>query len=232
MKILLGLTILLSMIILNSCSLTYIPSAPVVFNHEKEGDLSIDFKQGGFSRNLQGGYAVSDNFNVGFSVSSLYAGDVTVVSTTYQGTNAYDLNVIGGYYKKFNENTLFEMNAGAGAIFMDNEAYLSYNKLYVQPTIGFTSKSSNTIFNIGLRTLGTSRITNINQQDTIYYSGFLEPFLSLNTGKQVHFLMQAGLSLPIVPYELGEASPFIFNFGIGYSIGTKQKKEAELLDIK
>ncbi len=202
------------------------------FNHEKEGDLSIDFKQGGFSSNLQGGYAVSDNFNIGLSVSSLYAGDVTVVSTTYQGTNAYDLNVLGGYYTKFNENTLFEMNAGAGAIFTNNESYLAYNKLYVQPTIGFKSKSNFTVFNIGLRALGTSRTIDDRQLDTIYYSGFVEPFLSLNTGKQVHFLMQAGLSLPVITYELGEASPFIFNFGIGYSIGTKPKKEAEILDIK
>jgi len=225
MKAVFSILIISLVFVLSSCSLTYIPSAPVVFNHEKEGDLSLDLRQGGYSTNFQGGYAITDNFNLGMSFSSLYTGDVTVSSVYYEGTSASDLSLIGGYYTKLSDNAMFEINTGFGSVFMSNEAFKAYTKLYLQPTIGFRSKSQTTAFNIGLRTVGTSRNYVDSQVDTLYYNGFIEPFLSLSTGRQVHFLMQAGLSTPIIPYQIGEASPFIFNIGIGYTINTKSEKQ-------
>jgi hypothetical protein len=232
MKVLLGFTIVASIWVLSSCQITYIPSAPIVFNHEQEGDLSVDFKQGLLSSNLQGGYAITDNVNIGASISSLYTGDVVVNSTLYEGTNAYDLSLVAGYYTKLNANTLFELNAGGGAIFINNPDIQSYNKAYLQPSIGFQSKSKGTVFNLGVRTLGTSLYFSNTNTDTIYYNGYAEPFMSLTTGKKIHFLMQAGLSIPIMDNQVMDASPFIFNIGIGYSLGTKRKDDANADQIK
>ena len=225
MKILFIASVTALVFILGSCSFIYIPSAPVVFNHENEGDLSVDLRQGGFSTNLNVGYAIKDNINIGTSISSLYTGDASVNGRTYEGTQAYDLGLIAGYFTKPSENTIFELNASAGSIFLNNDAIRNYAKVYLQPSIGFQSKNKSTVFNMGFRALGTSATSDFMQRDTLYYAGYFEPFLSLSAGKKVHFLMQAGVSVPLVENTLGDVSPFLLNFGIGYSIGTKKKPE-------
>ncbi|MDB9882354.1 hypothetical protein N8368_04490 [Bacteroidia bacterium] len=209
----------------SGCAPVYIPSAPMVFNNDKKGDYSVNYRQGFYSSNLQVGYAVNDNLNVGGTLSALYTGDASVGSILYEGLRGIDFNAVVGYYNKFYEYNIFELNAGVGPIAMDENLGLNnYLKAYIQPSITFNSRGeTRTDFTLLTRVVGTSFSEAFNR-DTVVNLGYVEPVLSLSIGNQLRFNTQLGISLPFNQEYLRDYSPFIFNMGIGYTI-LKTKKE-------
>lgn len=211
---------------LASCAPLYIPNSPMIFNHDEQGDVSVNFRQGSFSSNLQVAYAATDNFNIGLMGSSLYTGESTAFNVYYPGTSAQEINVIGGYYKKISSTNMIEFNAGAGAVYLKYpENITNYYNGFIQPTVTFGSRRDNTKFSCATRLKGCSFSEYDGRKDTAMFRGFFEPLLSFSTGDRMHFLMQAGISARLQPEVNYDYSPFIFNIGVGYTFkpSTKHK---------
>ena len=173
-------------------------------------------RQGAFSTNLQGGYAVTDNINIGANLSALYTGESAFWNTTYDATQAYEIDLIAGYYSKFSEKHLFQINASAGAVEVTKPSFRSqYYKGYLQPSITFLMPRNRSQFTILTRVLGTSYIDVEDGLDYVYNAGYIEPMIDWSIGDKFMFKTQLGLSLPLT--ELGRSySPVVFNIGFGY----------------
>jgi hypothetical protein len=213
--------------ILGGCSPIYIPNAPMVFNNEKQGDYEINYRQGAYSSNLQGGYAVTDNINIGLVASSLYSAESSVGSTVYEASKALEANIVAGYYKKFTSRNLFEMNVGLGSVFMSKPQDIQdYYKVYAQPSITFLGNEgeTDTDFSMIAKVVGTSFTVNNGFTDTTVYQGYFEPVLSFSVGNQFRFNTQMGVSIRFQENYFNRHSPFIFNMGIGYTLPRKRDK--------
>jgi len=219
--------VLLAGIILGGCSPIYIPNAPMVFNNEKQGDYEVNYRQGIYSSNLQGGYAVTDNLNIGLSASSLYSAESGVGNTVYPGSKALEANLVAGYYNKFTSKNLFEMNMGLGSVFMtEPENVKDYYKFYAQPTLTFLGNEgrTDTDFSMIAKVVGTSLTINEGAKDTTVFQGYFEPVLSFSVGNQLRFNTQMGVSIRFQENYFNRYSPFIFNMGIGYTLPRKREK--------
>ncbi|PCJ66437.1 MAG: hypothetical protein COA58_06575 [Bacteroidetes bacterium] len=219
--------IFIGALILSGCSPVYIPNAPFVFNNQQQGDYEVNYRQGAYSSNLQGGYAISDNLNLGLALSSLYSAESSVASTVYKATKAYDVNIVAGYYNKFTAKHVFEMNAGVGSVFMSEPQNIKdYYKFYVQPSITFagTEGRTDTDFTMLTRLVGTSFRSIEGASDTSVFQGYIEPVLSFSVGNQFRFNTQLGVSLGLQENYFKHHSPFIFNIGIGYTLPRKREE--------
>jgi hypothetical protein len=215
---------------LSSCSPVYIPNSPFVFNNDQKGDYSINFRQGAYSSNLQGGYAINDNLNAGVSVSALYSPATTGTFST-QGTEALDVGAVFGYYNKITSQNTFELNAGLGPIFYTQPSGISnYAKAFIQPSFTFSSKGNTRAdFTLLVRGVGITFNDSRRGLDTTLTKAYIEPVMSLAIGNQIRFNTQFGLSV-LTPEQYDgnyDPSPFIFNVGIGYTI-PRNRKEATL----
>lgn len=220
--------LILVVLSITSCAPVYIPSAPLVFNNEEEGDYFVALRQGSFSTNLQGGYAVNDNFNIGGSVSALYTGDASVASTSYEGSNAAEVNLVAGYYNKFTATHIFELNGGVGPVFLQSADQVSdYFKGYVQPSITFVGngrkKTNLTLLTRFVGATFNEEYSNQPVRDSVVNLGYIEPAMSFSIGNAFKFNSQLGLSLPMGGNNSSyNVSPFIFNIGIAYAIPRKR----------
>lgn len=221
-SIILSLSVIL---LIASCAPVYIPSSPVIFHSEEQGDFSATVRQGFYSTNVQAGIAVTDHINIGVQGSKLYSGESSVGQTTYPGTDALQGSVIVGYYNRFTAKHTFELNGGVGALqFKYQENINGYIKTFIQPSITFNGNGDHNIdFTILTRGVGASFIANENGRDTAVFQGMLEPVLNLSVGKNVKFQTQAGLSLPLTKTYDNESSPFIFNIGLSIALPYKKK---------
>ncbi|MBT8326446.1 MAG: hypothetical protein KJP21_01905 [Bacteroidia bacterium] len=211
-----------------SCSPVYIPNSTMVFENEAAGEGSVKYRQGIYSTNIQGGYAVSDNFNVGIAVNGLHTTEVTIGTITDLGVQAVEVNAVAGYFNKFTASNVFELNVGGGSVFYSRPSEISeYYKLFAQPSISFKNLNENFKATISARMTGVAFNYNDAGIDTAYFRGFGEPMVSLSFGKKVQFLMQGGISIPLQTEEVFESSPFIFNVGIGYKFGNKRSEFIE-----
>ncbi len=215
-------------IFMESCAPVYIPNAAMVFENEEEGEGSVKYRQGLYSTNIQAGYAVNDNLNIGLVANALHTAEVTVWNTTEPGVTAIEANAVIGYYNKFTASNVFEFNVGGGPVFHSSPEGLSnYYKLFAQPSISI--KNLNETFKLSVSTRATGVAFNYSDRgvDTSYYRGFAEPIVSLSFGKKVQFLIQTGISIPFQSQEIFVPSPFIFNLGIGYKFGNKRSEFIE-----
>lgn len=220
--------VILSFIFIQSCAPVYIPNSTMVFENEEEGDGFVKFRQGGYSTNLQGGYAVNDNFNIGVALNGLYTGEARIGSTTYPGVEAFEVNAVLGYYNKFTAKNIFEFNVGGGPIYYANpEGVSNYYKLFAQPTVSLKSLNDKIKMSISTRMVGVSFNYDNKSTDSTYFRGYAEPVVSLSFGKNVQFLLQSGASIPIKSDEFFQTSPFILNLGIGYKFGNKRSEFIE-----
>jgi hypothetical protein len=222
---------------LTNCAPVYIPSAPMVFNNQEEGDYQVAYRQGVRSSNLQVGYAVSDHINVGITGSAFYTQQVTGFFNSYDGTRGLNVDFVGGYYERSGDN-VFEFTVGAGPILLQYpEETSDYFKLYIQPTYTINyNKKTHTDFSLIMRFTGTS-VTALdeNQELKNFQQGYLEPALSLSIGNKVKFPTQMGASLGLTQnyftnnsgLVLPNNSGVILNFGLSYSL-PKIKKETIL----
>ena len=222
-----GCTALL-MLLLHSCAPVYIPNSPMVFENEEAGEGSVKYRQGFYSTNIQGGYAVSDMMNVGASINAIHTADVTIGNTSEPGIQALELNFVTGYYNKFTASNIFELNVGAGSVFHARPAGFSdYYKLFAQPSISFKNLNDKFKFTISGRITGATFGYNDRNVDSTYYLAYGEPAFSLSFGKTVQFLIQTGISIPLQSEEIFDSSPFLFNLGIGYKFGNKRSELIE-----
>lgn len=211
---------------LYSCAPLYTPNAPLVFNHQEQGDNGVTLRVGGFSSSLQGGYAVTDKLNLGGTISYHKSGESAAGNTTYESTEAGEVNLVAGYYNMITSKNLIELNAGFGPFLLTKpDGYSNYFKGYVQPSFTFIRQPKNrSYFTLLTRVTGTTFTEAVdNQLDTTRYVGYIEPALSYCFGKQFKFSSQLGLSLPLDVERRVRYSPFILNVGISYSFGKKEE---------
>ena len=222
---------------LTNCAPVYIPSAPMVFNNQEEGDYQVAYRQGVRSSNLQVGYAVSDHINVGITGSAFYTQQASVFNQSYAGTKGLNVDFVGGYYERSGDDVL-EFTVGAGPILLQYPGEISdYFKLYIQPTYTINSnKKTHTDFSLIMRFTGTSLTAfDKNQELKNFQQGYLEPALSLSIGNKVKFTTQMGASLGLTQNYFTNNSGSVFsnnsgvilNFGLSYSL-PKIKKETIL----
>ena len=223
------ITTILMLVLLVGCAPIYIPNAAMVFNSAEQGDYSINMRQGASSTNVQGGYALTDRFNLGVQANALYAADNTVTGGAGDPTVAYEANLIAGYYSKFTAKHTIEINAGLGGLIFENPEELSnYLKAYIQPGLTFNvgSKKS-TDLTFLTRAVGLSFSHLENGRDTSVFQGYIEPMVCLSVGDKFRFNMQMGVSAPFNQNYFRETTPFILNVGIGYTL-PKSRKRATL----
>ncbi|MGB0849906.1 MAG: hypothetical protein ACPGTP_01560, partial [Bacteroidia bacterium] len=164
----------------------------------------------------------------GGNLSALYTGDASVASTSYEGSNALELNLVAGYYNKFTSSHLFELNGGVGPVFLQSADNINdYFKGYIQPSItllGNGRKKTNlTLLTRFVGATFNEEYMTQSQRDSTVNLGYIEPAMSFSVGNSVKFTSQLGLSLPMNGNSSAyDVSPFIFNIGIAYAIPRKR----------
>lgn len=202
---------------MQGCAPVYIPNAPVVFTNEKQGDVSVAVRQGAFSTNVQGGYAVTENINVGANISALYTGEGAYWNTTYDATQSLEIDLIAGYYSKFTSSHLFQINAGVGKVEVTKPSFRSqYFKGYLQPSLTFLLPNNRSQFTVITRLLGTTYADDEDGVNTVYNAGYIEPMIDWSIGDKFQFRTQLGVSIPLSAQPRQSSSPVLFNIGIGY----------------
>lgn len=221
---------------LTSCSPVYYPpQANVPLLTEKgEGKVNVGFDTR--SLNVQGSYAVTDNFALavsgnGFRVKSTTVDNLSTDSIeTYGGSRGYQLDIMPGYYQRFADIGIFEIYGGygLGSINSDQVDGLVH-KLIIQPSIGYASGITEGAFTIRMVQVSADKAAIVNSSITSLSTLFFEPTITFKIGSEnLKFTTNLGLSIPSYGSALSteplESQPFVFNVGAQYRFGGKKKK--------
>jgi hypothetical protein len=207
-------------IILSSCATAYVPNvvnAPLLTNR---GEVQVSVNTGIAGFDPQIAVAVSDH--IGLMVNGSFA------SRTSDTTNNYHkhqfIEAGAGYYRPFGAIGKLEFFAGAGTgkvnanyenSYWVSRSDVSFTRLFIQPTIGFTTK----VFDGGF----TSRIVmlDMHQASGRSVGYFIEPAFTGKIGyKQIKTVFQIGFSVPFNDQNIKfNYQPFIMSVGLQGNFG-------------
>lgn len=227
-------------VLASSCKIMYTPTTIRPNMLQQKGDFHVGFN--GFAMGeIYGGYAVTNHFGVAASVSG--ANEKTNHDDSYTDTNnnivttnekklvkRRDIEFSGGYFTQISESSTFEVFGGYGKFhstdyftFTDNaypdrsQSYkinsLSYNRIFIQPAVGYRSNHFDLYY--------ANRLSNIS------YGSRHNDFISENSVvarfgfSRVKFMAQLGLTIALNQhYE--EYLPITCGFGISYCFSSNQ----------
>lgn len=210
------------MLILNSCTLLYIPNTvntPLLSN-KNEFQASVYTGTSGFD--AQTAFAVTDN--VGIMLNGSFANRTSDSTSNFHKHKFVELGV--GYYTKINDgNGRFEVFGGGGLGDVQGKysiwsstysASVSTTRFFIQPTVGATSDVFDGSF--------STRFVMVNlHNDVNSINGmFIEPVLTGKVGyKNLKGVMQVGVSLPLLEYGgiPFDYQPLLISFGLNLNLG-------------
>jgi hypothetical protein len=150
----------------------------------------------GVGVDIQAAYAMTDKFAIMTSFSS--------VKDEYENDlgkgNYFDLAL--GYYKPLDKNIVFEIYGGFGSSTQNHkysyyndgspgsEAHLSFVKLFLQPSFGYTSNGFDVAVTAGLSNVIFREINNRVYQGSVHYEG-----VNLLSQNKSSFLFEPSLTL-------------------------------------
>ncbi|MFP4059408.1 MAG: hypothetical protein ACLFUC_02870 [Bacteroidales bacterium] len=210
-----------------SCSPEYIPNmvnAPMLSN---KGEVQVSANTGSSGFDPQLAFAATDH--LGFIVNGSFRND-TRDSANYHKHSMVELGA--GYFDKLGTSGRYELYGGYGfgnvegywgsdeSIFND-AANARFNRFFLQPAIGASTSFFDGSF------AARFAFVNMNLQEgnvgrSAQYDAFIEPVITAKLGfKQVKFISQLGLSLPLTDDAIlhYQHQPFIFNVGVQLNFG-------------
>jgi len=204
------------LIFLSSCSLQlYAPNSENVplFTEKKEARLEANFSgetdvlsTSIFGFNFQGAYAVSNH--VGVMSNLFFAGGEDIWSEERASGGLFEAGA--GYFQTLSQHVVFETYGGGGIGWVKRESYynnsashekLNGQRIFVQPALGFTSKSFDAAFSLRCCELFYNNSSNANGDSILLLNNrnnssmVVEPAITLRAGGQhVKFQTQFGIS--------------------------------------
>ncbi len=223
----------LLLLIAFSCVPAYTPNAvnTPLFSSQNEAQFALSTGSSGFD--LQTGYAPTNNIGIVVNGSIADRSD----SANFHKHNFIEFG--GGYYNAMGKHGRFEILGGYGVgnvnahfksgIF-DGYVKTSYNRIFVQPSIGTASD----VFEIAFtpRLVFVKVKSPLDTLNTFPTDPFFEPTLTMKLGwRYVKMTMQFGLSFPLSPYTYYTNEPIIFSIGLlGKIPGKKKEKNTNALN--
>ncbi len=211
--------------ILHGCAPAYVPNAvntPLLSN---AGEFHASLATGTSGIDPQIALGITDHF--GIMINGSFA------NRTSDSTDDFHkhqfIEMAPGYYTNFEKNGRFEIYGGYGIgkiqaefdnIFWRSYSNVSYYRIFIQPSIGFTSDYAEGSLAARIVMLNISQEHN---QNTGY---FVEPAATIKFGaKPVKMYIQLGFSLPVNTSKVEfNYQPFMFSFGVQGSLGRKEAK--------
>ena len=225
--------IISSLLYIQSCAPAYIPNRINAPLFTEAGEVSVDLSVGRSGLDPQ--FAMSVTENIGFMVN----GSLSLPNNT--DTTDLDFHRHGfieagaGYSKKIGTNQVFEIFGGFGRGF--SESYWTndlignvnmksqYNRFFIQPSFGITQKNIDFAFSNRFVLVQMSINNQYSNNFTVnQFDYFWEPVVTFRAGgTYVKFIMQTGLSVPLIqiPENSYEYRKFIFSIGMRVRFGKK-----------
>jgi hypothetical protein len=207
-------------LILNSCATAYVPNvvnAPLLTN---KGEIQIALHTGTAGTDPQVTYALSNH--IGVMLNGSFANRTSDTTNNFHKHQFLEIGT--GYYTPVGTRGKFETFGGVGfgkvKAEYENNLWLSlsnvnFSRIFIQPTIGFTSKIFDGSF--------SSRfvILNLHQESGGSTGYFVEPVVTGKLGyDHIKAVMQLGFSFPINSDNiLFKYQPVLLSFGIQGNFG-------------
>lgn len=225
--------IVIAIITLSSCAPAYIPTSVEVPVFKEEGEVNISVQTGTAGIDPHLSVAITNNvaimLNGSFGESDEVSNDPDDIDDRYHKHMTGEMGL--GYYENFGKHGFCQVFAGYGYGrvksyyawevdgFVDYFTTADMQKVFVQPSVGFTSNYFEIAF--------TPRFThlNINVNHRKYNDLFVEPVITMKVGSPTFKVTaQGGLAFPteVLNYDY---RPFIFNVGFSLMLGRKMGEE-------
>lgn len=206
---------ILLIFILVGCSPAYVPNVVNTPLLSEKGELQMNIYTGSSGVDPQLSYAINDE--IGVMLNGSFANRTSDSSSNYHKYNFVEMGL--GYYTKLSESGRFEVFSGMGygkyTGEYTNNLWLEYTddrmyRYFIQPSIGATTDYFDGSF--------TPRfvMVNMKQHNNKSIGYFVEPTLTGKVGyKQLKFVLQVGLSLPLNVNDLEFSyEPIMFSIGL------------------
>jgi len=222
-----------------SCTPLYYPNklnVPLMTNKgEGQGNIAYGFN----GLDLQGAYAVTENIAIMGNFSYMEKSD-----------HSHRFGELGaGYYTKLSEVGRFEVFGGYGygtaETYYDNLNYAKglYHRIFLQPTIGFTSKIVDGGLSLRPVFVSFPKISGTTFTSDNLNLLFIEPAFTLKIGyKNVKSVIQIGYAVLLgasdfntpnpgyLGYSFLFSQPFLFTVGLNFNLGKYNAKQEQHTD--
>jgi len=233
------LSILLIMLVFNSCTPAYIPNVvnSPLFSEKKEFQANMNLGNNGIDP--QFAYSLTDNLGFIANGSFFYFNDSSEFRLHYFMEGGI------GYFNKFGKKGRIEIYGGYGYgaveidhtefdLFSNERNYINcfYHRYFLQPGIGFSSNIYEFSFTPRFVMVNMNIVDyiGVNKPANNTYYPFFEPAITNKIGyKNVKFTLQTGFSIPMVvsAENLYEYKPFLLSAGICLKFNQKKKEKTE-----
>ena len=232
-----NLTIVVSIVLVfASCSPLYRPNTVNVPLFKEKNELSINAGASSNGADIQAAYSFTDHFAVMANGSFFNANTAEPTGVYRKENNFGELGV--GYFTHIGEDIIGEIYSGFGMgkaynqsnywIELNSFNRVDYNKIFVQPSIGFVSN----IFELAA-SIRWSYVDyyNFKSDSPISYGNlpnrsanmFIEPALTARAGyKSVKVFGQVGAALPTTAVTYNYR-PIMFSMGVNIKIAQRYK---------
>ncbi len=218
---LLNVFLVFSVILIPGCAPMYVPNVVNTPMLSNKGEFHANVNTGTSGFDPQLSYAITDNIGVMLNAS--------IENRNRDSTDSHHrhkfIEFAAGYYTKFAELGRFETYVGYGRgsinahydfVLWESFSDVKYNRIFVQPAIGISTKWFDGSF--------AMRIAYVD----IFQSGyrkdgiFMEPIVTVKFGYDYFKIVsQMGYSLPADNYVSFDYEPFMFSVGIQVTLGRR-----------
>ncbi|MFN4234822.1 MAG: hypothetical protein ACK4IK_08455 [Bacteroidia bacterium] len=214
----------------------YRPNTVNVPLFKEKNELSVNAGASSNGANIQAAYSVTEHFAVMVN-GSFYNANVTTPTGISRIENNFGEAGIG-YFSHLGENFIGEIYSGfgMGKAYNQNDYWIElnsfnrvdFNKIFVQPSIGFVSNIFELAASIRWSYLD---YYNFKSDSPINYGNlpnrsanmFIEPALTARAGyKSVKVFAQTGFAMPTMPITYS-FSPFMFSLGVNIKLAPRYK---------
>lgn len=223
-------------VFLTSCSTLYRPNTVNVPLFKEKNEFLVNAGASSNGANLQAAYAVTEHFAV-MANGSFYNANITTPTGISRIENNF--GEIGlGYFSNLGQDIIGEIYSGFGMgkaynqnnfwIELNSFNRVDFNKIFIQPSIGFVSN----IFELAA-SIRWSYVDyyNFKSDAPINYGNlpnrsanmFIEPALTARAGyKSVKVFAQTGFAMPTMPITYS-FNPFMFSLGVNIKLAPRYK---------
>jgi len=226
--------LLIALLSLTACSYIYVPNAVNVPLIGEKGEVHAAVFKGTSNVDIQAAYGLTDKIAImaNGSFANRYRTKIIGDSTFYHIHNLGEIAC--GYYNKVGRSGRIEVFGGLGYGTTTDYDQLDnygvnvngkYGKIFIQPNVGSVSDVFDGAMSLRLVYV---KYFDFNYAGTNYKSKqsiFVEPVMTGKIGyKYLKFIVQAGISIPVIQDKLVLWNPLILNIGLDFNINTLKTK--------
>jgi hypothetical protein len=228
-------SLLALLFLVSSCATVYIPNGIHTPFHKEKGELKAGVSSGFNQIDGFVSYSPLKNVSVMFNCVSNYKFNVDTVG--FKTYHRFAFDIAPGYFKKIDENWVFEVFAGYGqgdfstpnqSIQKLSAVYLgdlkgNYERFFVQSAIGIQTGSFSFSYAMRFSEINYRRI--VDELNVNIFNGsmhFFDTSIRMGIGSEsFRIYAEGGLSLPLREHAVHKnfaSQPFILQFGVNFNI--------------